>query len=94
MNNQMMPLATNAATIQGESLEVAQMAATCDDVEECRDFATMASKWFEESFLLIFLNLLSLLIIARLVLIQPALTNFQMSSMFNSLSIPKSRCWQ
>ena len=30
----------------------------------------MASKWFEESFLLIFLNLLSLLIIARLVLIQ------------------------
>ena len=39
MNNQMMPLATNAATIQGESLEVAQMAATCDDVEECIDFS-------------------------------------------------------
>ena len=39
MNNQMMPLASNAATIQGESLEVAQMAATCDDVEECIDFS-------------------------------------------------------
>lgn len=32
-------LATNAATIQGESLEVAQMAATCDDVKECIDFS-------------------------------------------------------
>lgn len=92
MNNQMMPLATNAEEIQGERLEAAQMAATCDDVEECNDFSYDGFQVVRREFLLIFLNHLSLLIIARLVLIQPALINCQMSSMFNFLSIPKSNC--